>query len=146
MKPIVRIPGDEAVAAAERAAAILASDPNVRLVYLFGSAADVARSAVRDVDLAVLTDVPMSLDRLLRLQADLRASVGAAIEIVSLNDPPVVLAHEIAETGRCLYAKDADVEVDFVTRARSRYWDFKPFLEEQWRVAGERLAARGSQS
>jgi len=36
------IPRAVAVAAAEKAAAILARDPRVRLVYLFGSAADPA--------------------------------------------------------------------------------------------------------
>jgi predicted nucleotidyltransferase len=128
--------------AAERAIRHLAQDVRVQLVYLFGSTVDPGRARVRDVDLAVLTDPPLSLDELLQLQADLGAATGAAIDLVSLNDAPVVLAHEVADSGRCLFARDADVEVEFVTGVRARYWDFKPFLDEQWRLAGERLKER----
>ena len=51
-------------------------------------------------------------------RADLIAVTGVEIDLVSLNDAPVVLAHEVADSGCCLYARDADVELEFVTRAR----------------------------
>ena len=133
---------DNARQLAERAAQYLAHDPRVRLVYLFGSAADPARGVVRDVDLAVLTDPPLAQEELLRVRADLVLAVGGRIDLVSLNDTSVVLAWEIADAGRCLYAANADAETGFVIWARSRYWDFKPLLEEQWRLAGERLEER----
>ena len=127
---------------ADRAATRLAADARVQLVYLFGSAADPARDTVRDVDLAVLTSPAVSLDELMRLRADLVSTADGGLDLVSLNDAPVVLQHEVADSGRCLFARTPDVEVEFVTRARARYWDFKPFLDEQWRLAGERLAER----
>lgn len=127
--------------AAERAAIQLAGDPRIRLVYLFGSATD-GGTTVRDVDLAVLTDPPLSIDALMRLRADLVAVTAAPIDLVSLNDASVVLAYEVADHGRCLYARDPDAEAEFVTRARARYWDFKPLLDEQWRLTGERLEER----
>jgi len=127
---------------AEHAAQHLAHDPRVRLVYLFGSAADPSRTTVRDVDLAVLTDPPLAQDELLRLRANLVLAVGGDFDLVSLNDASVVLAWEVADGGDCLYARDPDVEVEFVTRARARFWDFKPFLDEQWRLAGRRLEER----
>lgn len=134
--------GDAARAAAARAARRLAAEPSVRLVYLFGSAADPRRATVRDVDLAVLCRPRLDLEALLRLRADAVAAAGAPVDLVSLNDAGVVLAWEVAETGRCLFARDDDDEVGFVTRARARYWDFRPFLEAQWQLAGERLAER----
>jgi len=70
------------------------------------------------------------------------ASFGAKHLDATVNDAPVVLAWEVAESGRCLYARDADAETEFVTGARSRYWDFKPFLDEQWRLSGARLQER----
>ncbi len=97
---------------------------------------------MRDVDVAVLTDPPLSLDALVRRRADLVAATGAAIDLVSLNEAPIVLAHEIVDGGRCLYARTPDAETEFVTRTRARYWDFKPYRDEQWRLAGERLAER----
>lgn len=135
-------PAADARGCAERAARLLAQDPRVQLVYLFGSAAQKDRRTPRDVDLAVLSEPPFSLDELLRCRADLVTELGMSIDLVSLNDAPVALAHEVVDSGVCLYARTPDVETTFVTTARSRYWDFKPYLEEQWRLAGERLARR----
>jgi predicted nucleotidyltransferase len=132
----------DAVAAAEAAAAVLARNPRVRLVYLFGSAADPTSRTVRDVDLGVLLEPSPTFDELLRLRADLGPLAGTEFDLVALDRAPVVLAHEIAETGRCLHANPPEAETDFVVRARARYWDWKPLLDEQWRIMGERLEER----
>jgi predicted nucleotidyltransferase len=142
MEPNPPLPGAAALAAAERAVAVLRRDSRVRLVYLYGSAADPARPTARDVDLAVLTEPAWSLEELMRVRADLVAAAGADIDLVLLNDASVVLAHEVVEGGRCLHADPPEAETAFVTRTRARYWDFKPFLDEQWRLAGERLEER----
>jgi hypothetical protein len=136
------LPPDVARQAIERAVDHLAKDPRVRLVYLYGSAARAGEARVRDIDLAVLTDPALSLEELMRLRADLVQAARSDIDLVSLNVAPVVLAHEVVDAGRCLYANPPETETEFVTRARARYWDFKPFLEEQWRLAGERLEHR----
>src|SRR5262249_37729300 len=107
----------DAVAAAEAAAAVLARDPRVRLGYLFGSAADPTSRTLRDVDLAVLLEPSPTPDELLRLRADLVSVSGAELDLVALDGAPVVLAHEIAETGRCLHANPPEAETDFVVRA-----------------------------
>lgn len=120
----------------------MAGDPRVRLVYLFGSAVDPGRRAVRDVDLAVWTEPPLTLDERLGWQADLRRETALPVDLVLLNDASIALAHEVAQTGVCLYARDPDAEATFVTRARARYWDFRPFVDAQWRLAAERLAER----
>jgi len=127
---------------AERAAHCLAGDPRVQLIYGFGSAFQPDRATVRDIDLAILTDPPLTLEDLTKRQADVISVTGAPIDLVSLNDASIVLAHEIVESGVSLYARATDVETEFVTRARARYWDFRPYRDEQWRLAGERLAER----
>ena len=132
--------GADARERADRATRLLAADPRVRLVYLFGSAAQQGRQEVRDVDLGALTNPALSLDELMNLRADLASA--APIDLVSLNHASIVLAHEIVESGICLYARTSDAQTEFVTRARARYWDFKPYREEQWRLAGERLEER----
>ena len=124
------------------AADYLASNPYVQLVYGFGSATQRDRATVRDVDLAALTDPPLTLEDLTKRQADVISVTGAPIDLVSLNDASIVLAHEIVESGTCLYARTPDAETEFVTRARAGYWDFRPYRDEQWRLAGERLAER----
>ena len=145
-RPGDRLPAAAARAAAEAAARILAGDERVTLVYLFGSAADPAASTVRDLDLAVRTEPALDPDALLALRATLVEATHAPIDLVSLNSAPIVLAHEIADHGRCLFARTPDDETEFVIRARARYWDWKPFLETQWHYAGERLRERQRQA
>src|SRR5713101_3532997 len=87
---------------ATRAAELLARDPRVKLVYLFGSAADPAGPSPRDVDLAVWTDPPFSLEELMKCRADLVLTVGTSIDLVSLNDAPIMLAHEVVEETRSI--------------------------------------------
>ncbi len=142
MEPKRHLTSDQARRHAEQAARILARDARVKLVYLFGSAAQGDRPSVRDVDIAVLTDTPMTGDDLTRLRADLVLATVAPIDLIPLNDAPIVPTREVADTGVGLFARSDDVETEFVTRARARCWDFKPFLEEQWRLAGERLEER----
>jgi uncharacterized protein len=132
----------DARVAAERASAVLARDPRVQLVFLFGSAVDPDRYEVRDVDLAVLTERSLDLAEILRLRADLVTVTGVQIDLLSLNDAPIVLAHEIADSGRCLFARPPEIETDFVVRARARYLDWQPFREEQWKQSGERSEGR----
>lgn len=124
------------------AAAVLARDPRVQLVYLFGSAADASVARPRDIDIAVLTNPALSLEEQLLLRAELVTAGAPGVDLVSLNDAPVVLAHEVAEHGVCLFARTLDDEIDFVTRARARFWDFQPYLAVQWKLAGERAQAR----
>lgn len=129
---------DRARAAAQR----LAGDQRVRLVYLFGSAADAHVVKPEDLDIAVLAEPPLSFDERMALRADLTAEGIAGVDLVSLNDAPVVLAHEVAEHGACLFARTSEDEVAFVTAARARFWDFAPYLAQQWAAAGERAETR----
>lgn len=78
----------------------------------------------------------------MHFRADLVRRVPIPIDLVSLNDAPIVLAHEVVDFGRCLYVRDPAVETEFVTRTRARYWDFEPYRDEQWRLAGERQRER----
>ena len=134
---------------ATRATGRLAGDPRVRLVFLFGSVASGDRAAVGDVDLGILTRPDLTLRQLLNLRAEVAAAAGSGVDLVSLNQASVALAWEVVRRGECLYAADPSEELEYVTRAWSRYWDFKPFLDAQWRLTGRRLEERlrrGSQT
>lgn len=148
MTDLTRVSGSEAREAAREAARRLAREPSVQLVYLFGSAARRDQSSVEDIDLAVLSDPPLDLEARLRLRAELVELTGAPIDLVPLEGAPIVLAWEIVEGGQCLFARSEDVETELVLRTRMRYLDFKPLLDEQWRLAGERARERldGSQT
>lgn len=138
-----KIPPDVARERAKRAARFLAADPRVKLVFFFGSAADPERTIpARDVDLAILTDPPLNVWDFLRLHGDAVKAAGGEIDLVSLNEAGVVLAREVVDSGRCLYSDPPELEIDFVCRARMRYFDFKHYLDEQWRISGERVEER----
>jgi len=98
----------EARRAAGHAAELLARDRRILLVYVFGSTLDTRRARVGDVDLGVLAEPPLSLDELTRRQADLRQATGSPIELISLDVAPVILVHEVVESGACLFARDPD--------------------------------------
>ena len=143
MHPMSKISPGEARERAELAARFLASDPRVKLVFLFGSAADPDRKIpVRDVDLAILMDPPLEFRDFLKLRAGAVEAARGEIDLVSLNEAGVILTHEVAETGICLYSDAPERETEFVCRAIMRYLDFKPYFKEQWRLAGERLEER----
>ncbi len=142
MVKIPQLSAEEARLRAERAGRFLAADPRVKLVFLFGSAADPDRRTVGDVDLAILTDQRLGLYDLLDLKADVAQSAGGEVDLVPLNDASVVLAREISVTGRCLHADPPERELEFRTRANMEYRDFKWYLDRQWKTLGERLEAR----
>jgi predicted nucleotidyltransferase len=128
--------------AIERAAALLSREPRVRLVYVFGSAARPGDVAPRDLDLAVSARPPLALAERLALQGRLQEALRVPVDLVSLDEAPIVLAHEIVEGGRCLYARSPDDETELVTRTRMRWWDWLPVRERQWQASAERLEER----
>ena len=140
-----RFPAATIQAGARRAASLLAEDPRVEMVYLFGSGADGGREA-KDLDLAIMTKSPLELATLLELRARVVEEVHLPVDLIPLNEASVILCHEIAETGRCLYARRPELETDFVVRSRARYWDFQPFFREQERLARLRSAERSRDS
>lgn len=143
MRPMPQISPEEARGRAERAARFLAQDPRVKLIFLFGSAADPDRTIpVRDVDLAILMEPPPEFWDFLKLSDRAAEAAGGDIDLVPLHQAGVVLAHEVAETGICLHSDPPERATEFVCRATMRYLDFKHYLNQQWRITGERLAER----
>lgn len=142
MAALNSLPAEVARDRAEKAARWLAADPRVQMVYFFGSAAEPAAETVGDIDLGVLTEPRLPLMGFAELAADAEQAAGGGVHLVDLAEASVVLAHEVARHGRCLFATRPEVAVEFAIRAAARYWDFKPFLDEQWRLVGERQEKR----
>jgi predicted nucleotidyltransferase len=143
MPEIRRLSRKEALAGAERAAEVLAREPSVRLVFLFGStAATNGPAEVRDADLAVLVAPAPDSRGWRRIEVLASRAAATPLDVVPLHRAGVVLRREVADTGVCLFSRTPEEETDFVVDARRRYLDFKPFLEEQWRLSGERAARR----
>lgn len=143
MPEIQRISREEARAGAAKAAEVLAEEPSVRLIFLFGSAAgDEGADRVRDADLAVLIDPEPDIETWNRLEVAAARAAAIPLDLVPLHRATIVLAREVAATGRCLFARTPEEETDFVVDANRKYLDFKYYLDEQFRLTGERAAAR----
>ena len=134
---------EEARAGAARAAEALAEDPSVRLIFLFGSAAsDEGVDRVRDADLAVLVDPEPDVQTWNRLEVTAARAAAIPLDLVPLHRATIVLAREVAATGRCLFARTPEEETDFVVDANRKYLDFKYYLDEQHRLTAERASRR----
>lgn len=105
--------------------------PEVRLAFLFGSAATRGPDAARDVDVAVAFAQPLSLLQQCTLCAQLEQIVGREIDLVDLDSASTLLRWEVVRTGIVLAAKDRHDLVDFRARVPLEYFDLQPFLERE---------------
>lgn len=114
----------------------------VALAYLFGSAVDGADGAARDVDVAVaFSDVTDPMRALLRLQQDLEATTGAAVDVHDLDALPVDLRFRVIDQGRPVLVRDEAARVRREVRIMREYWDFRPYLDRIREAARVRLAS-----
>src|SRR5262245_41218401 len=99
---------------------IVESRADVRLAYVFGSAARDQVRASSDVDIAGLLEplpAPPDLDR---LATDLETAAGRRVDLVVLNTAPPLLAHEIIKTGHRFACRSEAERVRFETHVAAR--------------------------
>lgn len=106
----------------------LANTRIVKFAYLFGSHARGDAGPLSDVDLAVYLDNRVDLfSARLRLLEDLsRQLKGQSLDLVVLNNAPLVLRYEIIRDGRVM-KEDKRKRVQFETRVLREYLDTESF-------------------
>lgn len=125
----------------DRLVDFLATDPRVRIIYAFGSAANGSAGPLSDVDLAVLLDSPPDLEA----ESDLRARVAEVVphvDLVILNQAPSALRYEILTGGRCLLARSPREQAEFEITSLSRFLDFQPMRRVQQDYLRNRVEER----
>lgn len=115
-------------AATTRLGLALAECPNVRLGFLFGSRARGQARANSDYDIAVLMDDRCAGSGSFRTISDLAARLGREVsstklDLVLLNDAPILLRHRVLRDGTLLYQRTAADRVRFVIRTIRDYQD-----------------------
>ncbi len=114
---------------------------NIVAAYLFGSRATGQVHPGSDYDLAVLfKDYDPGKHNLafrLNLAEEISQLVGTQVDLIFLQNVPILMRYEIVATGKVVYCTDDDFRTDFEDIAFRDYLDFRPFIEQFYREAGE---------
>lgn len=128
-----------------------ARQPEIEVLYLYGSRAGGRISPLSDVDLAVL--LSPAVDRFAHLDIHLRMIGEAAkalrteeVDVQILNRVPVQAQYAILKNKKVLFSRDEIRRVNFEAEVISRYLDFGPLLEEHYRAMHERIQAHATAS
>lgn len=121
----------------ERAEAIFGPLP-VDAAYIYGSVATGVVHPFSDVDIALLleegTARRLSAYERLRLEADVELRIADLTgidyaDVRIINDAPIAWRGVVASQGICIYSRNETRRIEFETRSRKEYFDFRPVLE-----------------
>ncbi|MFH1856406.1 MAG: nucleotidyltransferase domain-containing protein [Candidatus Omnitrophota bacterium] len=117
---------------------------NIVLMYIFGSYALGNAGKISDLDVAVLSEKGINLDKTLILIEELQKIFAEeAVDFVDLKLAPLTLIHRVLKEGRCLYAQSLEVKIEFETKKESLYYD-TAFLRKEHFEAMKRRIRNGS--
>ena len=128
--------------------AFIGRQERVRVAYLFGSYAKDKAGPLSDFDIAVLLDARLdkqeSFDLRLRLINAICSILKTdKVDVVVMNNAPLLLNYNIISEGRILDSKDELERVMFETYILSRYLDRRYYDERHVKMGIKRIAERG---
>jgi len=101
--------------------------------FLFGSIPNNKTTGVSDIDIAVMVDYNRIDGSNYRYgyKAELISELISLlsfndIDLIILNDAPILLKHRIARFGKLIYSKDDRMSLEFQVKALEQYLDFHP--------------------
>jgi len=120
---------------------------SVILAYLFGSTVRGDAGRLSDVDIGVLMDENLSKIDQFELELKLMGEIAALIEknkidIVVLNEAPLLLAYNIIKDGIILKSNEKE-RVKFETKILSMYLDEKYYIKRHTEETLKRIAEVG---
>ena len=101
---------------------------NFRVVfaYIFGSYATGRARNRSDVDIAVYVEEGgLSWKEHVSLMHSLEDVIGKRVDLVILNETPLLLAYEIVSKGRLIYSRDDELRAEFEAKVLHEYLDIK---------------------
>jgi len=123
------------------------SKDSIILAYLFGSTVRGDTGRLSDVDIGVLLDEKLSkkdrFDMELKLMGEIAALIKKnKIDLVVLNEAPLLLAYNIIKTGIILKSSEKE-RVKFETKLLSMYMDEKYYIKRHTEETLKRIAGVG---
>lgn len=111
----------------------LQEQPEIDAAYLFGSRVTGRAGEDSDLDVALLLaeDVDLDEDPMYRLRqlSALETLSGHHVDVVILNQAPLVLINQVLTTGELIFERNRHRRVRFEVRSLLTYFDFKPTLD-----------------
>jgi len=105
----------------------------ILFAFLFGSIANDKTTGISDIDIAVMLN-ESKIDKTKNpygYKAELLAKLISVlsfddIDLIILNDAPLLLKHRIVQSGREIYTKDEKLSAEFCVKVMEQYLDLKP--------------------
>ena len=116
---------------------------DVAVAWLFGSRAEGSARSTSDHDIGLLFAASPSLLRLGGLQLALERVTGTNVDIVELYRATLELRAAVVQKGRLLYSDHEPRRVGFLADTLSRWFDFRPVVQELTAAYLHRVATRG---
>lgn len=113
--------------------AILDQHPGVELAFLFGSCAKGRQTNRSDLDLAIATAQPFSLQFKMNVSDALAEVFGRPIDLIDLEHAGPTLLKEALVNGKQIVCRNIDLKVKFVLRLWEMEADFMPAFRKAQR-------------
>lgn len=122
---------DELVLKLRQALFAILRDRPVKLAYLYGSVAAGFTTSFSDMDIALVTDQPMTPLERLHLISAVELELAGCLDIHNadvrvINDAPLVFRGRVVCDGMLLFARDEATRIEFETTTRDEYFDYLP--------------------
>ena len=114
------------------------NDKEVRIIYLFGSAARGELRENSDIDIAIIGEYD-SLETY-NMQMELSEILDRDVDLINFNKVNINFQSEIISTGKVIYCKDEEEKDFFELRILSNYLSF----EEDRKIVIDAIKERGS--
>lgn len=131
----------------EKAVELLRREKQVKLAYLFGSAARGDAGKLSDIDIGVYLDDSLSEEQRFKLQLELVSKLASAlktdkVDLIVMNDAPLLLNYNIIRSGNPLKS-EKQAKVKFEVVVLSKYLDRKPSIDRHTSLRLARIAEKG---
>lgn len=122
---------------------VIEKDKDILFAFLYGSYALNANHPKSDIDIAVYLK-PSHIETYLQKQKKLTDVLITKlhtdrVDLRVLNTLPFLLKYRVIKEGIPVSIKDESEKVDFETKLMNRYFELKPYLDENNRMTLERL-------
>jgi uncharacterized protein len=113
-----------------RVAEALAADPGLLLAVAFGSASKGRARPDSDIDIAVLAQEPLSIERREQMIRRIAEITGRPVDLVDLRSAGVPMLRTILTDGRTLLCRDQRARERLITTMLADVEDFLPLRQQ----------------